>query len=463
MKQIITIWFGLLSLLLIQSCESTIDQAETYGSVKFSIAINGIDSVKNISTDSVDYKSYGIILSIKNRQGDIIHENYYLPLLRFGNGYISSKIELLTGQYNLTKFIIVDTQGNIIYAAPYEYSPKAYLVIDALPIQFTVFEDKNTTISPEIFPTGNANPEDFGYASFQINIVNTITLYSSVRYYNPLSMSIHPYVNTSAIVNIQSKEWSHCYIFDSGLNRILIRDLGGDYLFRVMTSDNDSILFTFSADELKNTSATNPLYLDIDNSNTQLKTLEIQPAPREGKDATITDLEPYSNYGNEPIWHCQFMTEDILTVMRTTRSMIYFNLNVLPKSARIKKVYLNLFITNWNNLPKLDETGNQLISWGAVLRQITESWFEDSVNWINQPATITANQVFIDYHPELAFNGRLYDVTSLFVPMQEIAAPNYGMMLMPSSDSLLPPVYFASSDNHTPSMRPKLIIKYTLE
>jgi hypothetical protein len=98
---------------------------------------------------------------------------------------------------------------------------------------------------------------------------------------------------------------------------------------------------------------------------------------------------------------------------------------------------------------------------GGVLQQIVEPWEENKVTWATQPKTITANQVYI--HPFIKNANFIdVDVTRLFVPEQEIAAPNYGMMFKISPEQSFPGFRFTSSDYKVPEMRPVLTIHYSL-
>jgi hypothetical protein len=65
-------------------------------------------------------------------------------------------------------------------------------------------------------------------------------------------------------------------------------------------------------------------------------------------------------------------------------------------------------------------------------------------------------------YPHLSTNQRFYDVTSLFVPNQEIAAPNHGFMFKQLDNNNPAPggMQFVSSDYPIEEMRPKLIVKY---
>ena len=118
----------------------------------------------------------------------------------------------------------------------------------------------------------------------------------------------------------------------------------------------------------------------------------------------ITDLDPGENFGKHPYFAATFLSEDVLAVMRTTRSLVRFSLTGLPKSARIERVILTLFYdlpVPWDCYPcdsirYLGDPSTGEFAWfGAVLQQVVEPWEEHEVTWEKQPGTIEANQVYI--------------------------------------------------------------------
>ena len=71
----------------------------------------------------------------------------------------------------------------------------------------------------------------------------------------------------------------------------------------------------------------------------QFKVLVLQPGPDKGKDAMISNLEPDKNFGGHKYFEATFLTEPILTVMRSNRSLIFFNLDALAQIGNNKKSY----------------------------------------------------------------------------------------------------------------------------
>ena len=90
-----------------------------------------------------------------------------------------------------------------------------------------------------------------------------------------------------------------------------------------------------------NATKENPLVLKIP-WGPQYNVLELQPGPEDGKDAMISNLEPDKNFGDYKYFETTFLSEPVLTVMRSNRSLILFDMDSLPKSAIIQKVTLRL-------------------------------------------------------------------------------------------------------------------------
>jgi hypothetical protein len=145
-----------------------------------------------------------------------------------------------------------------------------------------------------------------------------------------------------------------------------------------------------------------------------------------------------------------------------------FDMDTLPKSAIITKVILTL----WYDLPiPFDSTyitntdPSTGVAWyGGVLQQIVEPWEEYKVTWNTQPKSIETNQVYISPFIRNA-NVIELNVTSLFVSSTTtdgVNYPNYGMLFRLWPTEKFPGFRFASSDYPQASMRPRLMIYYTL-
>lgn len=452
---------------LFSSCEKEeLPEAET-GKLEIAVSLAGPE-LKSDEPDSTGTYPWHVLVTVINSLGEAVFDEELIPLYRFGNDFISGKIELKTGRYQLSQFLVINPEGKVVYAAPREGSPKAYLAKDPLPKGFSILPGESTRVIPEVFAVVDSAPEDFGYASFGFQVIRTLPFF--VMAVIDDSMLMAPLVPVPARLHVESPDgWMHDYHLEPQINQVVIRGGVRYYLFVAYASGCEPVRFEVRAERLKLTSRENPLILRF--SRTGYNVLDLQPGPENGKDAMILDIRPEDNFGDHRYFEATYESDSLLTVMRTSRSLIHFNPVGLPGGAQIRKVILTLYYdvpVPWDTVVydstvnAIDPACNCIPGIGAILQQIVEPWEEHRITWENQPATIEANQVFI---PPFIKNADFIDVdvTSLFVPIREIAAANYGMMLRIWPTEEYPGFRFASSDYEVPRMRPRLRILYTLQ
>jgi hypothetical protein len=434
------------------------------GTAEFSISSSDEKSLsKSDASGDSALVSYQIMISVEDMEGNPVFTDKLIPLYTFGTGFVSENVEIKAGEYKLTKFLVIDPSGDVVYAAPLAGFPLAYLVNKPLPLGFTIFPDQVTRILPEVLPVGDNPPEQFGYANFGVQIIKPLEFWTICYLDNPIIMP--PIVPTTAILTIYSANgWHYTFKLEARLNHLIIRGGSEIYYFILEKEGYLPQKMQFYARELKATTPENPLVLTIP-WDAQYKKMVLQPGPVKGKDAMISNLDADKNFGDHKYFEATFLSEPVLTVMRSNRSLIWFNLDTLPKSAVIKKVILQLSYDlpipfDSTYIINTDPSGG-VVSYGGVLQQIVEPWEEYKVTWNTQPKTIEANQVYI---PPFIINANFIrvDVTRLFVPLAEIAAPNYGMFFRLWPTERFPGFRFASSDYPESKMRPMLIIYYTL-
>ena len=451
------------SLIFLYSCDKKNSQEESgTGMAEFTFSLDNQSGVaKSGPADSI-MMSYQLMVSIEDLKGNPVMTDRMIPVYTFGSGFISEKIEIKTGEYNLTKFIVIAPTGQVIYAAPVEGSPLAFITNDPLPILFNIMPDNVTSITPEVIAAGNYTPGDFGYANFGVQIIKPLEFYAICFLDNPMIMA--PTQITDAKLSVTSMDgWSYTFNLKAEINHLIIRGGSGYYKFVLEKQGYATQTLQFSVMELMAATKENPLALKIP-WGPQYNVMEIQPGPGNGKDAMISNLEPDRNFGDYKYFEATFLSEHVLTVMRSNRSLISFSLDTLPKSALIRKVTLRLTY----DLPiPFDSTyitpdpSTGMAFYGAVLQQIIEPWDEHKVTWNTQPKSIEMNQVFV--YPFIK-NSNMFDVdvTSLYVNPSASALPFYGLMFRLWPDDMFPGFRFASSDYDVSTMRPKLIIYYTL-
>jgi hypothetical protein len=322
-------------------------------------------------------------------------------------------------------------------------------------------------IAPELLPVGDHTPGDFGYISFGGQIVKPLGFYVMAILDNPLSMSPAIIPTTAELTVYANNNWHYTFKLAAAVNHLIIRGGTEVYTFVLEKEGYLTQKFNFTARELRATTKDHPLILPIPYDSGTWKILKLQPGPAEGKDAMISNLEPDKNFGDHKSFEATFITEPVLTVMRSNNSLIWFNLNSLPKSATIKKVTLKLIYDLplvWDSTIFYPNSSGVYESCGAVLQKIIEPWEEHTVTWNSKPRTTEANQVFIAPFI-LNCNFITVDVTKLFVPSastDNVEYPNYGMFFKLWPREWVPGFRFGSSDHPDATMRPELTVYYTL-
>jgi len=466
MKTSIRLMYAILIILAVTGLSSCIkDKGNNgIGTAEFSLNLpDGLSQLKSTTTDSA-VVSYQLMVSVVDMEGNSVLSDKLIPLYTFGTGFVSAKIEIKTGEFRLTKFMVMNPSGAIVYASPVTGSPLAYLTNKPLPITFTIFPDKVTSVLPEVLVVGDQSPAQFGYATFGVQIIKPLDFYTICILDNPLIMA--PIQMTTAKLTISNNNgWIYSFNLVAAVNHLIIRGGSENYTFLLEKEGYASQKLQFTGNQLLEAKKENPLVLRIPVGTATTQILFLQPGPDDGKDAMISNLDPDKNFGAYKYFEATYMSESILTVMRSNRSLIWFDMSTLPKSAIIKKVILKLTYDlpiPWDSTIFVSGTaGTTVIKPCGVLQQIIEPWEENIVTWNKQPKTTELNQVFIA--PFIRnVNFIEVDVTGLFVSTAANPLPNYGMLFKLNQNERFKGFRFASSDFAEPSMRPRLSVHYTL-
>ncbi|MGQ1785179.1 DNRLRE domain-containing protein [Saccharicrinis sp. GN24d3] len=416
-------------------------------------------TVDGDSTENGDFAYYKLLISVVDEDGVVVLDKEAVSLYKFWDGFISEKVELKEGTYTLTEFMIINSNGEVVFATPKEGSPLAYLVEKPLPVNFIIEASDVTGLRIEVIPVGDHPPEDFGYVNFGIGIVRPLAFFTAAYINHPLIMAPSRFIEANLDVYDPEGKYYE-FKLEAKVNELVIKGLRGNYIFLLKTDDYEK-KFMFSYRELKMSSEDNPLLLPI-GDNSGIYEMEFMASPDTTMDAMITDLNGNENFGDHPMFSASFKSEPILTVMRTTRSLMYYDIRrYLPKSATIKKVQLTLTVTG-DIYTMQQQNTDMLPMYTGVFKQIVEEWKEEGVTWNNQPETTDANKVIIYYNPWIDFNKRTYDITRLFVPVDKANYPNYGFMFTHYPENISGGIEFGSSDAKNRDDRPVFKVYYTL-
>jgi hypothetical protein len=452
---------------ILASCEKLATNNTVTGTMQFAVSLSeGMSQARSAKTGDSAVVSYQIIISVTGLNGNSVFTDKLIPLYTFGTLFVSENIEIKTGEYKLTKFMVINPSGVVVYAAPLAGSPLAYLTTHPLPFSFNIHPNQVTKVLPEVLPVNDQTPDQFGYASFGMQIIKPLDLWTACIIENSPFMSPTAYTNAKLTVSTPDG-WRYTFGMEPAVNHFILRGGPEVYTFVLIKDGYLTQTMQFTAGQILATTKENPLILKIPYSSLQ-KMIVLQPGPEKGKDAMISNLEPDKNFGDHKYFEATFLSEPVLTVMRSNRSLIWFNLDTLPKSAIINRVILRLYydipIPFDSSFITAASPAAGIAWYGGVLQQVIEPWDEYKVTWNTQPKTTEVNQVYVAPFIKNA-NVIELNVTGLFVsPVTSAAAvvPNYGMLFRLWPVDKFPGFRFASSDYPEANMRPVLTIYYTL-
>lgn len=163
-----------------------------------------------------------------------------------------------------------------------------------------------------------------------------------------------------------------------------------------------------------------------------------------------------SNYNSWPRVSATAWTHSGQLVL--TRSLIRFNLSMIPPGSTIQSAMLKL-----NSDPVQNtclETSNCVGSNSIFVSRVTAPWDSSTVTWNTQPPTDASNKIWFGPSTTITENIQI-DVTQFVVGMLANPALNYGIMMQLETEATLRSRNYASENNTNASIRPSIVITYT--
>lgn len=225
------------------------------GKLELSFSLPSISN-QRIKRDSAAF----ILLSIVDVDGVQVLEKQKIELYFFSGNIISEPISLNTGSYQLTEYLVLNNNNEVIYATPNEKAKLNYLVKNPLPIDFTIEKDQTQKITPEVISTSSIDPADFGYSTFSFHIVNTLDFLVSVFAYDTASDNFQLTDAQLTIKNSSNILFNHS-IGDS-TNSIKIQDGYATYQIFVEKEGYATYQQALTVNELKSYQS-NPLIIKL--------------------------------------------------------------------------------------------------------------------------------------------------------------------------------------------------------
>ncbi|WP_421754463.1 DNRLRE domain-containing protein [Croceimicrobium sp.] len=177
------------------------------------------------------------------------------------------------------------------------------------------------------------------------------------------------------------------------------------------------------------------------------------------KDAMIRQLGgvgDQNNYGTYPWVNMHAWTNSNQTVVH--RSLIDFNLSSIANSSIVDSAFLILQVppsgSQYSTGHYLQENNS------CSVKRITEAWQEFQVNWINQPAVTSTNEVIMA-NSTSAYQSYRVDVTALVQDMVNNPQTSHGFYIQLLNEAYYRRMVFASSESSYSQLIPKLEVTHT--
>lgn len=300
-------------------------------------------------------------------------------------------------------------------------------------------------------------PGHFGSNSAYIRRMSSPWLESSVTWNSsPTSTTVNQ------VVVPASSSSTEDYVMEVGA---LVQDMVSDaqsshgFLLRqqVENPSNPSCLVFHSSDEAD--PAKHPKLVVTYTAATMLC---IQPNAEESPDVSVGYHYSYNtentNFGDD-IWFKAFCIPGANGDANTTRSILDFDLSILPTGTTLVSAELSLFAAGYVN----DLIPGHFGVNAALLQRVVGPWTEFSVTWNTQPSTTVTDQVLVPASSSGAEDYTI-DVTGLVEAALGDPANSFGFLMRqvvedPDEPSCL---VFWLSDSSDPDEHPRLCLTYTL-
>ena len=175
--------------------------------------------------------------------------------------------------------------------------------------------------------------------------------------------------------------------------------------------------------------------------------------------AYITDYYPNTNFKNDGDF-AAIAWQDSARVGYIGRTIFKIDLSFIPQNATVTSAQLLLTFDrspiHYGGPGHNQDSGSN----ACYMQRITQSWRVDSVNWNNQPAVTTSNQIILNASTS---NNEDYtvDMTAAISDMVANPTTNFGFLLRLQTESPIRALGFSSGSTSNINDRPVLQVTYT--
>ncbi|GAB5522480.1 MAG: hypothetical protein Roseis2KO_03520 [Roseivirga sp.] len=222
--------FIMVALLCLYGCQDNGGNPDEVvpGAVQFSLNDPDEGNRGNAAGAEAYEDARNLIITIEDDQGNVIYDQEQIELFNFSGTLAGEPLSLNPGNYQLTEFLVLNDQGEVIYATPMEGSEYAHLVNDPLPIDFIITTDQTTQVVPEVIDTEEFTPDAFGYATFQFSIVEHFSFLITAFAYDETAQKLVPTTATLTIYEQGTQSVIYNGQLGDSTNAIAVQD-GFDY------------------------------------------------------------------------------------------------------------------------------------------------------------------------------------------------------------------------------------------
>jgi len=126
---------------------------------------------------NLDGRQYYAVIDIEDKNGQSVLSNKKVTLDYIQGEYKTDKVELLKGDYKLTKFLVVRSSDTAVYATPRAGSPKAALISKPLGFDIKVSTGGVMLVATEALKVLESEAADaFGYTSTDFGFYPSLAL-----------------------------------------------------------------------------------------------------------------------------------------------------------------------------------------------------------------------------------------------------------------------------------------------
>jgi hypothetical protein len=154
-----------------QSCNDDQQRSTVPRDVSFSLGLmRGADASGRTTSEIPE--GADVVITMSKADGTPVLSQEHITILHMGGGLVTAPIRLEPGDYAITDFWVVQDSSEVLFLIPKAGSPMASHVSKPVPFNFSVDADGVTNISVQVLSTQNQEPEDFGYVSFNLSVVD---------------------------------------------------------------------------------------------------------------------------------------------------------------------------------------------------------------------------------------------------------------------------------------------------